>query len=146
MKLSHTGVSTDGGDGMQEGNGEPLAPSATVVNAGDESTNVYENPNGSTTAAEHATMRPLSPYPNVWFLLPFHCHTSYPASSFCSYIQLVPFKYIKKNWFHLVYDSKCQQYLHTSYCFSFALTINTRFLQLSHKYYNVIVPDVHNII
>lgn len=86
MKLAHTDVSADGADGMKGENEEPLAPpSTTVVNASDESKDVYENPNGSTTSAEHATRRPLSPYPNVWFFLLFHCHTkNYPASSFSS--------------------------------------------------------------
>ncbi|CAO1946855.1 unnamed protein product [Urochloa humidicola] len=70
-KLAHTDVSADEVDGMQEGNGEPLAsPSTTVVNAGNESKDVYENLNGSTTAAKHATRRPLSPYPNYPDLKP----------------------------------------------------------------------------
>ncbi|OEL12996.1 Rhodanese-like domain-containing protein 4A, chloroplastic [Dichanthelium oligosanthes] len=67
-KLAHTNVSADGDgtDGEQEGNGEPLAPPNTiVVDAGHESKDVYENPNGSTIAAKLATRRPLSPYPNV---------------------------------------------------------------------------------
>ncbi|CAO2195524.1 unnamed protein product [Urochloa humidicola] len=70
-KLAHTDVSADRADDMQEGNGEPLAPSSiTVVNAGNESKDTYENPNGSTTAAKHATRRPLSPYPNYPDLKP----------------------------------------------------------------------------
>ncbi|TKW18160.1 hypothetical protein SEVIR_5G414500v4 [Setaria viridis] len=70
MKLAHTDVSADGADGMKGENEEPLAPpSTTVVNASDESKDVYENPNGSTTA-EHATRRPLSPYPNYPDLKP----------------------------------------------------------------------------
>jgi len=61
-------VSSDGADGQQEGNREPLdPPSSFVINTGDESKDVYENPNVSMTSAKHANMRPLSPYPNVWF-------------------------------------------------------------------------------
>jgi len=56
-------LSSDGADGQQEGNREPLdPPSSFVINTGDESKDVYENPNVSTTAANHASMRPLSPY------------------------------------------------------------------------------------
>ncbi|CAL4972745.1 unnamed protein product [Urochloa decumbens] len=70
-KLAHTDVSADEEDGMQEGNGEPLAPpSTTVVNVGNESKDVYENLNGSTIAAKHATRRPFSPYPNYPDLKP----------------------------------------------------------------------------
>ncbi|XP_062228122.1 rhodanese-like domain-containing protein 4A, chloroplastic isoform X2 [Phragmites australis] len=70
-KLAHTDVSADGIDGQQEGNGEPLAPPNNfVVNTGDGSDGVHENPNGSTTAVKHATRRPLSPYPNYPDLKP----------------------------------------------------------------------------
>jgi hypothetical protein len=60
-------VSSDGADGLQKANREPLdPPSSFVINTSNESKDVYENPNGSVTAAKHATTRPLSPYPNVW--------------------------------------------------------------------------------
>ncbi|CAD6235529.1 unnamed protein product [Miscanthus lutarioriparius] len=65
-KLAHTDASNDGTYGQQQGSEESSAPpSRFVVNTGDESKDVYENSNGSTTAAKHATRRPLSPYPNV---------------------------------------------------------------------------------
>ncbi|AQK99038.1 Rhodanese-like domain-containing protein 4A chloroplastic [Zea mays] len=65
-KLAHTDASNDGTYVQQEGSEESSAPpSRFVVNTSAESKDVYENPNGSTTAAKHATRRPLSPYPNV---------------------------------------------------------------------------------
>jgi len=44
--LAPADVSSDGADGQQEGNREPLdPPSSFVINTGDESKDVYENPN-----------------------------------------------------------------------------------------------------
>ncbi|RLN04588.1 hypothetical protein C2845_PM13G15810 [Panicum miliaceum] len=64
--LAPADVSSDGADGQQKANREPLdPPSSFVINTSNESKDVYENPNGSVTAAKHATTRPLSPYPNV---------------------------------------------------------------------------------
>uniref|UniRef100_A0A804QWV5 Rhodanese domain-containing protein n=1 Tax=Zea mays TaxID=4577 RepID=A0A804QWV5_MAIZE len=70
-KLAHTDASNDGTYVQQEGSEESSAPpSRFVVNTSAESKDVYENPNGSTTAAKHATRRPLSPYPNYPDLKP----------------------------------------------------------------------------
>jgi hypothetical protein len=50
-----------------------VAPNnSSVVHTSNESEDGHENPNGSISAVKHATARPLSPYPNVWFLLLFH--------------------------------------------------------------------------
>jgi hypothetical protein len=46
-----------------------------VVHTSNASEDGHENPNGSTSAVKHATMRPLSPYLNVWFLLLFQHKT-----------------------------------------------------------------------
>jgi len=44
--LAPADLSSDGADGQQEGNREPLdPPSSFVINTGDESKDVYENPN-----------------------------------------------------------------------------------------------------
>uniref|UniRef100_A0A0A8YCD8 Rhodanese domain-containing protein n=1 Tax=Arundo donax TaxID=35708 RepID=A0A0A8YCD8_ARUDO len=70
-KLAHTDVSTDGTDSQEEGSGEPVPPnSSTVLDTGNGSEDGPENPNGSISATEHATKRPLSPYPNYPNLKP----------------------------------------------------------------------------
>ncbi|KQK10977.1 rhodanese-like domain-containing protein 4A, chloroplastic [Brachypodium distachyon] len=68
---THTDVSTEGTDDKQEGNGELLtSPSSTLVNTSNGTKDGHEEPNGSTSAAKHATRRPLSPYPNYHDLKP----------------------------------------------------------------------------
>ncbi|KAL6614030.1 hypothetical protein ACP70R_036300 [Stipagrostis hirtigluma subsp. patula] len=70
-KLEHTDINMDGTDSQQEGNGQPLvSTNSSVASTGNGSGDGREKHNGSTSAVNSSTSRPLSPYSNYDDLKP----------------------------------------------------------------------------